>query len=72
VEEVVYELELSRHIHMKHPVFHINHLKKCRLDVEHPNRVEPPRGPTMIVDRTNLVMEKILNLRTTRIGSHTR
>lgn len=70
VGEVAYELELLHHMHMKHLAFHVNQLKRCGLDVEHPERVEPPRGPAMIVDRLNLVMDKIMKCRTTGIGSH--
>ena len=72
VGEVAYELELLHHMHMRHPIFHISQLKKCRLDAEHPDRVEPPRGPAMIVDRPNLVLEKILDLWTTRLRSNMR
>lgn len=70
--EVAYELELSRHMHMRHPIFHISQLKKCQLDAEHPDKAEPPRGPAMIVDKPNLMLEKILDLRTTRLGSNMR
>jgi len=62
VGEVAYELELLCHMHMRHPFFHISQLKKCRLDAEHPDGVEPPRGPAMFVDRPNLVLENILDL----------
>lgn len=72
VWEVSYELELPCHMHAKHHIFHINHLKKCQLNAEHLDRVEPPRGPTMIFVGLNLVLEKILDLRTTRLGSNMR
>jgi len=72
VGEVAYEMELPRHMHMKHPVFHVSQLKRCRLDSDHPERVEPMRGPAGIVDRPGLELEKILSLRTTRVGCHMR
>jgi len=72
VGEVAYELELPHHMHMKHPVFHVSQLKRCRLDSDHPERVEPPRGPARIVDRPGLELEKILSLRTRGIGCHMR
>jgi len=72
VGEVAYELELPRHMHMKHPVFHVSQLKKCRLDSYHPERVEPPRGPAGIVDRPGLELEKLVDLRTRGIGCHRR
>jgi len=68
--EVAYELELPHHMHMKHPVFHMSRLKRCRLNVDHPKRVEPPRGPTEIVNKPNLELEKILSFQTTRLGCH--
>ena len=70
VGEVAYEVELLHHMHMKHPVFHMSHLKRCRLDVDHRERVEPPRGPVEIVDKQGLELDKILSYRTTGIGCH--
>ena len=61
VGEVAYELELPHHMHMKHPVFHMSQLKRCRLDANHPERAKPPRGPAMIVDKPNLELDKILS-----------
>ena len=57
-------------MHMKHPVFHISQLKRCRLDADHLERAEPPRGPAGIVDKPGLELEKILSFRTTGIGCH--
>jgi len=70
VGEVAYELELPHHMHMKHPVFHVSQLKRCRLHSDHPERVEPPRGPAGIMDRPGLELEKLGNLRTRGIGCH--
>jgi len=70
VGEVDYELELPHHMHMKHPFFHVSHLKRCRLDSDHLERAEPPRGPAGIVDKPRLELEKILSYRTTGIGCH--
>ena len=72
VGEVAYELELSSHMRSKHPIFHMSELKKCQLDAHHPDRIEPLRGPTMIVDRLNFVLEKIMDLLTTGLGSNMR
>ena len=72
VGEVANELELPRHMHMKHPVFHVSQLKKCRLDLDHPERVELPRGPAGIVDRLGLELEKLVDLKTRGIGCHRR
>jgi len=72
VGEVAYELELPHHMHMKHLVFHVIQLKRCRLDSDHPERVEPLRGPVGIMDRPGLELEKILSLRTRGIGCHMR
>jgi len=70
VGEVAYELELPHHMHMKHPIFHMSQLKRCRLDADHPERVELPRGPAKIMDKADLELEKILSFRTTGIGYH--
>jgi hypothetical protein len=70
VGEVDYELELPHHMHMKHPFFHVSQLKRCRLDSDHLERAEPPRGPAGIVDKPRLELEKILSYRTTGIGCH--
>jgi len=70
VGEVDYELELPHHMHMKHPVFHVSQLKRCRLDSDHLERAEPPRGPAGIVDKPHLELEKILSYRTAGIGCH--
>ena len=67
VGEVAYELELLHHMHMKHPVFHMSQLKRCRLDAE---RVELPRGLVGIVDKPGLELDKILSYKTTGIGCH--
>jgi len=32
-------------------VFHVSQLKRCRLDLDHPERAEPSRGPAKIVDK---------------------
>ena len=72
VGEVAYELELPHHMHMKHPVFHVSQRKRCRLDSDHPKRVEPPRGPAGIVDRPGLELEKLSDFRTRGIGCHMR
>eukprot|EP00253_Pinus_taeda_P026665 PITA_26665 len=72
VGEAAYELELPRHMNMKHPVFHVSQLKRCRLDSDHPERVEPTRGPAGIVDKPGLELEKIVSLRTTGVGCHRR
>ena len=68
--EFAYELELPHHMHMKHQVFHTSQLKRCRLDADHPERVEPPRGLARIVDKPGLELDKILSYRTTGIGCH--
>ena len=70
VGEVAYELELPRHMHMKHPVFHMSQLKRCRLDADHPERAEPPKGLARIADKPDLKLEKILSFSTTGIGCH--
>lgn len=67
VGEFTYELDLSNHIHSRHHVFHMSHLKECRLHDDHPKRTAPPRGPAMIVDRLNLVLEKIHDLHTSGV-----
>jgi len=72
VGEVAYELELPHHMHMKHPIFHVSQLKRCRLDSDHPERAEPSRGPAGIVDKPGLELEKILSVRTIGIGYHMR
>jgi len=72
VGEVAYELELPCHMHMKHPVFHLSQLKRCRLDSDHPERAEPSRGPAGIVDKPGLELEKILSLKTIGVGCHMR
>lgn len=72
VGEVSYELELPRHMHMKHPVVHVSQLKRCRLDSDHPEKFEPTRGPVEIVDKPGLELEKIFRLRTTGVGCHMR
>jgi len=72
VGEVAYELELPHHMHMKHPIFHVSQLKRCQLDSDHPEAVEPLRGPAGIMDRPGLELEKILSLRTRGIGCHMR
>lgn len=70
VGEVSYELELLHHMHMKHPIFHMSQLKRCRLDADQPERVEPTRGPAGIVDKPGLELDKILSYKTTGIGCH--
>ena len=70
--EVAYELELPNHMRLKYLVFHISQLKKCRHDADHLDRTEPLRGSAMILDRPNLVLEKILDLRMTCLGSNMR
>jgi len=70
VGEVSYELELPHHRHMKHLVFHMSQLKRCRLDADHPERAEPPRGPGEIMDKLGLELDKILSYITTGIGFH--
>jgi len=70
VGEIAYELELPHHMHMKHLVFHVSQLKRCRLDSDHPESAEPPRGPAGIVDKPGLELEKILSYRTTGFGCH--
>ena len=70
--EVAYGLEIPHHMHMKHLFFHVSQLKRCRLDSDHLERVEPPRGLAGIVDKPGLELEKILSVRTTGIGCHMR
>ena len=72
IGEVAYELELPDHMHSRHPVFHISQLKRGKLDVDDPARAAPPRGPAMIIDKPNLVVEKILDLRTTGVAGNAR
>ena len=55
---------------MKHPVFQMSQLKRCRLDADHPERAKPLRGPARIVDKRGLELDKILSYRTTGIGCH--
>ena len=68
--EVSYELELAYHMHMKHPIFHMSQLKRCKLDIDHLERAKLPRGPAGIVDNLDLELEKILSFRTIGIGCH--
>ena len=70
--EFAYELELPRHMHMKHPLFHVSQLKRCRLDSGHLERVEPTRGLAGVMDRLGLKLDKIVSLRTTGNGCHRR
>lgn len=70
VGEVAYELELPHHMHMKHLVFHMSQLKRCRLDADHPKRAELPRGSVGIVDKPGLELDNILSYITTGIGCH--
>lgn len=42
---------------------------KFMLDADHPQRETPPRGPSMVMDRLKLVLDKILDLRTTEVVS---
>jgi len=71
VWEVAYDLDLLNHMHWKHPVFHMSQLKRCRLDAHHPERIALSRGPAMIVDRPNLILDKILDLMTVGVRSAT-
>lgn len=68
VGESAYELDFPHHMHMKHPLFHVSQLKRCRLDSDHLERDEPPRGPIKIVDKPRLELEKIFSIRTIGIG----
>lgn len=70
VGEVSYALELLHHMHMKHPVFHMSQLKRYRLDANYRERAELPRGPTGLVDKLGLELDKILSYRTIGIGFH--
>ena len=72
IGEVSYELELLDHMHSRHPVFHISQLKRGKLDVDDPDQAAPPRGPAMIIDKPDLVVEKILDLRTIGVAGNAR
>lgn len=68
--EVAYEMELPHHMHMKHPIFHMSYLKRCRLDADHLERAKPSRGPVGIMDKPGLELDNILSYKTTGISFH--
>ncbi|KAH9291055.1 hypothetical protein KI387_044184 [Taxus chinensis] len=71
VGKVAYRLQLPRHMYV-HPVFHVSQLRPYFEDKEDPSRNQPTRAPANVVDRPELVVEKVLEMRRRGIGTRFR